>query len=54
MSATTIAADIVAKWDELSRDFPENRETYLRNTLIEFQKRTAERTIEFLTEDIKP
>lgn len=54
MSATTIAADIIAKWDELNRDSAENRETYLRNTLIEFQKTIAARTIECITEEIRP
>jgi hypothetical protein len=54
MSATVLAAEIVAKWDELSRDNAENRETWLRNRLVELQLETAKRTIEDITEGIRP
>jgi hypothetical protein len=54
MSATILAAKIVSEWEQLSQDSPINRETYLRNLLLQFQHNTVQATIEFITEDIKP
>ena len=45
MSATLLAAEIVAKWKELSRDSAVNRETMIRNLLLEFQHKIVSETL---------
>lgn len=54
MSATILAAKIVSEWDDISKDSPINRETYLRNLLIAFQIHISKEVINDITEEIRP
>lgn len=53
MSATIIAGQIVAQWDELSKDSTINREEYIRNLLVEFHIHTYKKAINDLTKETK-
>lgn len=53
MSATIIAGQIVAQWDELSKDSIINREEYIRNLLVEFHIHIYKTAINDLTKEIK-
>ena len=54
MSATILAAKIVAEWDELAKDSAINREEYLRNLLVAYHLHVAKEVIHDITEGIRP
>lgn len=54
MSATILAAKIVLEWDELARESQTNRETCLRNLLMDHEIQVAKKVIADITEEIKP
>ena len=54
MSATVLAAKIVASWEELSRDSEINRETFLRNLLQDFQHEIVSKTVDSIMGEIQP
>ena len=51
MSATILAAKIVANWEELSRDSEINR---LRNLLQDFQHEIVSKTVDSIMGEIQP